>query len=98
MNSSKGLILLIKGRVQGVGYRDWMVAIARRLRVRGWVRNTRRGDVEALLEGESAAVEALLAAAKEGPSMARVSGIDYRKANDALLTEVSKDFVRLPTV
>ncbi len=65
----------IRGRVQGVGYRDWMIAEATRLGVHGWVRNRRDGSVEALVSGDSAAVGALLAACRAGPPLARVEAI-----------------------
>ena len=67
--------LIITGRVQGVGYRDWMVAKARALGISGWVRN--RGDeaVEALVAGDVAAVEELSRLCRRGPRMAEVSSI-----------------------
>ncbi len=67
--------LVIAGRVQGVGYRDWMVAEATRLGVDGWVRNTPDGAVEALVYGDTAAVEELLRLCRRGPRMAAVSRI-----------------------
>ena len=52
--------LVISGRVQGVGYRDWTVATARGLGLDGWVRNRRDGGVEALVAGDAAAISALV--------------------------------------
>src|SRR4029078_5699420 len=49
----------VKGRVQGVGFRDALRAEALRLRVSGWVRNRADGSVEALLQGDDAAVARL---------------------------------------
>jgi len=67
--------LVIAGRVQGVGYRYWMEAEAVRLGVSGWVRNGADGTVEALVHGDSAAVEELLRACRLGPAMAEVTSI-----------------------
>ena len=67
--------LVITGRVHGVGYRDWMVAEAIRLGVDGWVRNRGDGAVEALVYGDTAAVEELLRACRRGPRAAAVSRI-----------------------
>ena len=67
--------VLILGRVQGVGYRDWMVRQAETLGVQGWVRNRADGAVEALVAGEEAAVQALLSACRRGPMLARVDEI-----------------------
>jgi acylphosphatase len=67
--------VVIRGRVQGVGYRDWMVREADRLGVQGWVRNRADGAVEALVDGEEAAVQALLSACRRGPLLARVEEI-----------------------
>ncbi len=68
--------LLIEGRVQGVGYRDWLVDTARRHGLDGWVRNRRDGRVEALLSGPEPAVAAVLLACRRGPPMARVESIE----------------------
>lgn len=68
--------LVISGRVQGVGYRDWTVATARALGLDGWVRNRRDGGVEALVAGDATAIASLVAACRRGPPLARVDRID----------------------
>jgi len=67
--------LLIQGRVQGVGYRAWMVEKARELGISGWVRNRADGAVEALVSGDVAAVEELSRLCRRGPRLAEVSSI-----------------------
>ncbi len=68
-------LLRIEGRVQGVGYRDWMEREANRLGLHGWVRNQRDGSVQALVAGDEDAVEALLTLCRRGPPLARVEAI-----------------------
>jgi len=72
--------LRIHGRVQGVWFRESMRAEAERLNVSGWVRNTPDGEVEAVIQGSAAAVEALLEWAHVGPPMARVDRIEVGEA------------------
>ena len=72
--------LTISGRVQGVGFRDWMAGRAQALGVSGWVRNRRDGTVEALVDGDTAAVEELLRACRRGPRLAEVDAIDEELA------------------
>jgi acylphosphatase len=64
--------VIVSGRVQGVGFRDWARSEATRLSVRGWARNLPTGDVELLAEGAKEQVEALVNRCRTGPSMARV--------------------------
>lgn len=67
--------LVIAGRVQGVGYRDWMAEQAERLGVSGWVRNRGDGKVEALIAGDVDAVEEMARLCRRGPRLAEVSSI-----------------------
>ncbi|MBW6398155.1 acylphosphatase [Roseomonas sp. HJA6] len=85
--------VVISGRVQGVGYRDWMVREATRLGVHGWVRNRRDDTVEALVAGEEAAVQVLLSACRRGPPAAQVTRI----AEDFADPPDTPGFHRLPT-
>jgi acylphosphatase len=68
--------LLIAGRVIGVGYRDWMVERATELGIDGWVRNRTDGRVEALVCGDTAAVEELARQSRRGPRFASVTDIE----------------------
>ncbi|EKF75015.1 acylphosphatase [Alcanivorax hongdengensis A-11-3] len=65
----------IQGRVQGVGYRAWTQQQARQHGLVGWVRNCVNGDVEALLQGPQADVDAMLEACWQGPPAAQVSQV-----------------------
>jgi acylphosphatase len=77
------LRLEIRGRVQGVGYRWAMVEQARRLGLRGWVRNRRDGSVEALVAGEADAVDRILRWAWQGPPAASVTAVETSAAAGA---------------
>jgi len=67
--------LILRGQVQGVGFRAWLVARARALGIDGWVRNRADGAVEALLSGETDAVEELARLCRRGPPLAEVVSI-----------------------
>lgn len=68
----------VSGHVQGVFYRASAQRQANICGVRGWVRNLPDGRVEALIEGDHAAVERMLAWCRIGPANAYVSNIDVR--------------------
>jgi acylphosphatase len=72
--------LVVRGRVQGVGYRYAMVGIAQNAGVDGWVRNLPDGTVEAFLQGDGAAVLAVVAWCERGPAGAKVSAVDMTDA------------------
>jgi acylphosphatase len=74
--------LQITGRVQGVGFRYAMQDEAARRGVAGWVRNRRDGSVEALLQGEADAVDALIAWARQGPPGAHVIEVHTAAAEE----------------
>jgi acylphosphatase len=67
--------LRIYGRVQGVGFRYATQIEARRHGVSGWVRNRKDGTVEAMIQGEQEAVDALVEWARHGPPGASVSDV-----------------------
>jgi acylphosphatase len=67
---------IVHGRVQGVFFRDTTRRQAISRGVTGWVRNLPDGTVEAVFEGGSEAVEALLAFCREGPRGARVERVE----------------------
>ena len=68
--------VVVHGLVQGVFFRDSVRRRAVDAGVSGWVRNTREGTVEAVLEGEHDAVAKLVAFCREGPRGARVERVD----------------------
>lgn len=62
----------ITGRVQGVGFRDWLLTTARGLGLSGWVRNRSDGTVDALIAGDAGAVDGCIRACRVGPRLAVV--------------------------
>jgi acylphosphatase len=66
---------LVTGRVQGVGFRWFVERRARALGLAGWVRNLPDGSVEVAAAGDDAALDALRATLREGPSGARVMAV-----------------------
>ncbi len=87
--------LTVTGRVQGVGYRDWTIATARRLGLTGWVRNRSDGSVEALIVGDDQAVGRMIEACRQGPAAAHVDAVDIEPVD---LDVLPQGFTQLPTV
>ncbi len=70
------LHVTVRGFVQGVGFRYFVIEAARRLGLTGWVRNNRDGSVEAVAEGSRQALEQWLEAVRRGPRGARVTEVE----------------------
>jgi len=68
--------VLIRGRVQGVGYRAWTEDTALLNGIDGWVRNRADGAVEAVFAGSPEAVASMIAACRQGPPSASVEQVD----------------------
>ncbi|KAJ9181544.1 hypothetical protein P3X46_009665 [Hevea brasiliensis] len=93
-SSKKTVRAVIKGRVQGVFYRDWTVENATQLGLKGWVRNRRDGSVEALLSGDSDKVQEMEQRCRRGPPDAMVTGFQVFPCDD----DPGTGFQRKPTV
>lgn len=74
--------LMVSGKVQRVGYRDYVVRKAQACNVTGWVRNLTDGRVEILASGDEEALAAFLEATRTGPPLANVADIDIYDAGD----------------
>jgi acylphosphatase len=83
---------LISGKVQGVGYRFALAAIARELNIMGWCRNLADGRVEAWLQGEPAAVEKVLDWLHQGPPQAVVENVEVE--NQAMLEPLLQENIQ----
>jgi acylphosphatase len=66
----------VSGRVQGVGFRYFVRAVALREGLHGWVRNGADGAVEVSVEGDAEALERFELALRHGPPAARVDDVD----------------------
>nr|CAD1826705.1 unnamed protein product [Ananas comosus var. bracteatus] len=93
----KTVRVVIKGRVQGVFFRDWTVENARELGLRGWVRNRRDGSVEAVFSGEPAAVNEMVERrCRIGPPAAAVTALNAFPSDEVV--DPAQGFKRKPTV
>jgi acylphosphatase len=92
--------VMIRGRVQGVGYRYFVENEALSRDLEGWVRNRRDGSVEATFAGPADAVTGMIAACRRGPSSARVDALQDEAGNSDLLNQrrAGERFSVLPTV
>lgn len=72
----KTMHAVVTGRVQGVGFRFFVENRAAVLGLRGWVRNLRTGQVEVLATGEEGVLRTFLEDLREGPRLAKVTGVE----------------------
>jgi acylphosphatase len=91
---------IIKGRVQGCGYRVWTERQALARDVEGWVRNRRDGTVEAVFAGTPEAVDAVLAKCRQGPPFSLVTHVEVHEGSGLQLAakRSAERFSLLPTV
>ena len=75
--------VIVRGLVQGVGFRDFVMRQAAKRPVEGWVRNRRDGSVEAVLSGSEEAVNEMLRACRHGPRSSRVDSLTELPAGQA---------------
>jgi acylphosphatase len=73
---------IVQGRVQGVGYRWFARDTARRLGVKGYVRNLPDGDVEVVAVGDRAVLETLVGRLQRGPGYAYVTDVQCEWADE----------------
>lgn len=85
--------LIIRGQVQGVGFRMHTCRVARELGVTGWVRNRSDGSVEAVVAGPRDSVERMITWARRGPERASVTGLEISDEFGEYA-----EFERLPTL
>jgi acylphosphatase len=86
VSETAALRAVVRGRVQGVGFREYVFVRARFLGLSGYVRNLPDGrSVEVVAEGERGDLEQLLEHLREGPRLSRVEGVeaDWGEATDA---------------
>lgn len=78
MDDAESILLraVVRGRVQGVGFRAWTQHQAQLHGLAGWVRNLGDGSVEAMFAGPAATVEIMVRALREGPRGATVEAVE----------------------
>jgi acylphosphatase len=76
-NEAQELHAVVHGRVQGVGFRYFVIEKALSLSLRGYTRNTDDGSVEVLAQGTRPALENLLTLLRRGPMAAHVSEVEF---------------------
>ena len=90
----------VRGRVQGVGFRDFVARAADRQGMEGWVRNRTDGSVEAVFSGAPETVAAMIEICRKGPPSSRVDALDEAPARmeDLTLRRIGERFSFLATV
>ncbi|CCD91409.1 putative Acylphosphatase [Bradyrhizobium sp. ORS 375] len=92
--------VVVRGRVQGVGYRAWVEDQAILNGLEGWVRNRADRSVEAVFAGPADEVAAMVTACRKGPPAARVDDVmdSPTTADQLALRRPGEEFSVLPTV
>lgn len=72
---------MVSGKVQGVGFRNYVFEKSRRLQIDGYVRNLPDGTVECVAKGEQSELEALHRVLQKGPTLSRVDRVDVSETS-----------------
>ena len=80
MTDRARLEAVVRGRVQGVGFRVYALGVARGLGLVGWVANESSGTVRLVAEGAPADLDRLVAALRDGPPSAHVERVDEQRS------------------
>jgi acylphosphatase len=75
--------IVVHGKVQGVGFRNWVSRLAAQLDLSGWVRNRGDGTVEALFSGTATDVDEAIARCRKGPRSAQCTALHVEPAQPA---------------
>lgn len=86
--SKQRIRIFVKGKVQGVFFRQALKVMAKKNNVFGWVKNLKDGRVEAILEGDEDKVNRLIEWSHGGPANARVEDVEIQ--NEKFIGEFSK--------
>jgi acylphosphatase len=97
MSGRRIVRVVVRGRVQGVGFRAFVEDEANLRALNGWVRNRRDGSVETLAGGPAAEIDAFLAAVRASPPPSRVDAVEVEDADGSEVGSGS-GFGVLPTV
>lgn len=90
MDRKRSLFGLVSGRVQGVGFRYFVLRLARDANLQGYVRNLADGRVEFLLQGPADSIDTVVEQIRRGPPHARVTELVTRDDDRAAIED---DFV-----
>lgn len=82
----------VSGKVQKIGFRDWVVRRAQAIGVTGWVRNLKDGRVELLVDGDDDRTSALIDELREGPPQARIDHVETIAAQERTPKGFTKRF------
>jgi Acylphosphatases len=74
----KAVKIIIYGKVQGVGFRNFVFLHAKKLNIKGYVKNNPDGTVEAVFEGDEDNINKMIELCEKGPERARVDKIDIK--------------------
>lgn len=98
MSGTSIVHLVIRGRVQGVGFRAWTQHQGELRGLTGWVRNRRDGSVEAVVSGSEEEVAQMVAVCREGPRGSAVVHVEEARVDRTLLEQAPPGaFSILPT-